>query len=113
MKNHQEIRRDRKIFVLLRGSNVLISLLAMHCKISVISVIVDNYFLLIRNVGTVPPPAVTFASSFEESRVNAAPTLPLKSNGSRSTSCSAKLMFPSDVNAGKTSRAVGTRSWTR
>src|SRR2546423_12385546 len=48
-----------------------------------------DYFLLITNVGTMPPPAVTFANSFEERRVKAEPTLPLKSSGSRSTSCSA------------------------
>src|SRR5690606_22187969 len=47
------------------------------------------YFLEMMNVGTIPPPAVTFANSFDASRVNAEPTLPIKSSGSRSTSCSA------------------------
>src|SRR2546421_4504425 len=48
-----------------------------------------NYFSLMTNVGTMPPPADTFANSFEERRVKAEPTLPLKSKGSRSTNCSA------------------------
>ena len=39
-------------------------------------------------VGTMPPPAVTFASSEVESLVNACPTTPLNRSGSRSTSCS-------------------------
>jgi hypothetical protein len=38
-------------------------------------------------VGTIPPPDETFASSVEERRVKAEPTRPLKSSGSRSTSC--------------------------
>src|SRR5581483_4437411 len=72
-----------------------------------------TYFLLITNVGTMPPPAVTLSSSFEDKRVNADPTLPLKSRGSRSTSCSTNRIVSSGVSAGKVSRAVGTRSCTR
>ena len=60
-----------------------------------------------------PPPELTFASSVKERRVNADLTFPLKSSGSRSTSCSANSMRPSSVSAGKVSRAVGTRSCTR
>src|SRR6266849_2400544 len=62
------------------------------------------YRLLIINVGTMPPPELTLASSFEDKRVKADPTLPLNSSGSRSTSCSAKLILPSGVSAGNTSR---------
>ena len=42
-----------------------------------------------------PPPELTFASSVNESRVNADFTLPLNSKGSRSTSCSANSILPS------------------
>ena len=34
------------------------------------------------NVGTIPPPLETFASSVDDSRVNAEPTLPIRSSGS-------------------------------
>jgi len=68
-------------------------------------------FSLMINVGTMPPPEVTFASSVEESRVNADPTFPKNNNGSRSTNCSTISQFPaSSVNIGKCSLAVLTRS---
>src|SRR5207245_7877969 len=71
------------------------------------------YLLLITKVGTMPPPELTLANSVDDSRVKADPTLPLKSKGSRSTSCSVKFIDPSSPNAGNISRAVGTRSCTR
>src|SRR6188508_3108567 len=71
-------------------------------------------FSEITNVGTIPPPAVTLASSFIDSRVNADPTTPLNKRGSRSTSCSTNFHFPrSSSIIGNVSLAVLTRSCTR